>query len=56
MTEKLVNLHNNLMQVEVKGESALILANCIYELRAMINEQQTAVSTMPAESEVTGNE
>ena len=38
MVERLIKIHNELMLVEVKGESVLSLGNCIFELRKICEE------------------
>ena len=38
MLEKLVNIHNNLMVIQVSGDGAIVLSKCILELRQIIEE------------------
>lgn len=38
----LANIHNALMQVETKGESSIILGQCLVSLKNFIEEKMTA--------------
>lgn len=38
MKQKLVNVHNALLEVETKGKSTVIMAQCIGVLEQMIRE------------------
>lgn len=49
MQDRLMTLHNQLMQIEVKGNSTLILAECIYNLRGIIDELQNKPSDQETE-------
>lgn len=37
--QKLIDIYNVMLQIETKGQSTLIMADCLVALRNIINEQ-----------------
>lgn len=53
---KLKNIYSNLEQVEIKGSSAIIMANALIEIENIYNELQKEKEVEVSEDKVCSNE